>query len=277
MKNLHSLFKNIILLAAIASTPTKTQAVHQHVKTTGLVAAVLGASGIGRYFYMQNQYGNPPTETFKFFLEGLKPGNQVGTVMPCSKYLGQTLTAKLPYGTATKPLRFLDAGAGTGTVSAEILKYMGPHCSLDLVELEESLCAILREKFKDDKRVTVHCGSILDFNPGYTFNGIITTIPFNDPSFNLGFTQSIWEKFQSLSAKECIVSYVNYCFPPKLIKMCASVGLCKNRHKNMSEKNKYLDGLYVSNGFGQKIETRNYPDIRIRYFQFNNEEKDYND
>lgn len=269
------LLKHFAFTAALACliTPTTATSASRAVKTAGAVATATIVGGLGRYFYKQNEYGNPPLETLKFAWEGLKPGNKVGTIMPCSRYLGETLTAKLPTPVAGVTHRFLEAGAGTGTVSTEILKKMEQNDTLDLVELEESLCKILRDKFKDDKRVTVHCASILDFKPGYTYDAIVTTIPFNDAGISTPLVKHMWDTFIKLVKDDGVVSYVNYCFPPKFVALAAKVGLYKKTHAQMQATNGYLDKLHAQSGDGFTIEKRNYPDIRIRYFKFNKANK----
>lgn len=255
----HKIAKNIVLSGLLLCSVAQGALS----KKTAAVATAGAFAGLPiLYTAAQLACGNSLSEIGALFQQSFKHGTEIGTFAPCSRYLGKALVEKLPEPTDNKPRYFLEPGAGTGIVTGEFLNKMGPNDKLDVVELLEPLCTILKEKFKGDSRVTIHCCSILDFRPDYRYDGIATTLPFN--AFSIDFTQAIWNHLRSLLTEQGTLSCVNYRFFPEM--------RLKIQGKESANKLKavmdFLDDEHKKNGIGYKNVWRNVPPIRVRHFTF---------
>jgi len=105
-----------------------------------------------------------------------------GTPIPLSPYAAQEmLKSFIPEG--KEPCHFLEAGAGTGAITAQAVKILGPKDTLTLVELDPKLCGVLIARFGNDKRVKVYNSAIQDWKPlagePQKYDGLLSSIPFN--------------------------------------------------------------------------------------------------
>ena len=267
-KNLKKILLSLILaLYASSASGTGIDWQKRGIQTAKIAAGLALGSTLG-YVAAQLACGNSIQDMVLFALQGLKHPVEVGTIWPCSRYLGQALIAKFPKPQEKRAFKYLEAGAGTGIVSAQILKHMGPDDMLDLVEYLEPLCDILRDKFKEDIKKgrvrVIHC-SITDFNPDDLYEGydaIATTLPFN--AFDVGFVRQIWAQFLKLLAPGGSISCVNYRFFPTVRHYLEP----KKRATNLNDVGRFLDYLHANYGDGFSNVWRNVPPIRVRYFEF---------
>ena len=106
----------------------------------------------------------------------LRCSQVVGAVASTSSATAQALAAKIVY--SGKSRRILEVGAGTGSVTQELVKCLKPGDVLDLVELDKELADVLR-KFGNHAQVEVHHASITDWKPSYQYDAMVVSIPFN--------------------------------------------------------------------------------------------------
>jgi phospholipid N-methyltransferase len=71
----------------------------------------------------------------------------MGAILPSSRYLGQAGVSYLARRDPAQPVRVLEAGAGTGSFTREIVPLLRSGDTLDAVELNGSLVAHLRQRF----------------------------------------------------------------------------------------------------------------------------------
>lgn len=83
------------------------------------------------------------------------------------------------------PRRILEVGTGTGAVSAEIARHLGPQDRLVLYELHPEFAAFMRRRLAEDpvfarhrERIELREGDICDLDPAERFDTIVSTIPF---------------------------------------------------------------------------------------------------
>ncbi|MEM8495633.1 MAG: methyltransferase domain-containing protein [Planctomycetota bacterium] len=91
----------------------------------------------------------------------MKHGTRVASVAPSSRFLS---AATARFVDATKPQTIVELGAGTGPVTAEILRRMHPDSRLLALELDDDFAAVLRQRFGDDPRATLVTGSATDLD-----------------------------------------------------------------------------------------------------------------
>lgn len=138
----------------------------------------------------------------------LKNPAQVGEIAPMSEQTGMELAKFVGQASSDHPCNYLEAGGGCGAVSICIAKKLRPQDHLDVIEIDANMCEILRQRLKSFDNVTVHCCSILDWNPGFTYDGIVCTLPFN--SLGVQFAQATMKHFETLANSNCRLSYVEY-------------------------------------------------------------------
>lgn len=141
----------------------------------------------------------------------LKNPAEVGEIAPMSQIVGKELIKYVKNAGLDKESAgnyYLEAGGGCGAVSVCIAQALRPCDHLDVVEINPDMCVVLQERLKEFPNVTVHCCSILDWHPGYAYNGIISTLPFL--SLGIDFAQNAISFFQKSAAKNCVVSCVEY-------------------------------------------------------------------
>jgi phospholipid N-methyltransferase len=142
-------------------------------------------------------------------------------VVPSSEDLSLSITKLLKEYTEkrareeveNRPLKILEVGPGTGSFTEFIVQYMAKDDVLDLVECDESHCNTLRQKFKND--ASVHCEnvrvyhmSILDWNPEYEYDFIVSGLPFN--VFSTDMVAQILSNYSKWIKDGGVISYFEY-------------------------------------------------------------------
>ena len=143
-----------------------------------------------------------------FFEHFLRNPKSVGAVTALTDFVADSLLEPLRYNMSPEGRHILEAGAGMGNISRMILQLMGPKDRLDIVEIDLTCCDELRKRFGDDKRVKVHCGSILEWEPEYRYDFIVSTLPFN--SFTSPMVKQVLEHYRLISNPAGWVTYVEY-------------------------------------------------------------------
>lgn len=143
-----------------------------------------------------------------FFLHFLRNPKFVGAVAPLSQSVAKRLVKYFNFRKDGKPWKILEVGAGTGNVTSAIIEQLGPRDYLDVIEIDDSCVRLLKEKFDSDPRVHIHGLSVLDWQPDYKYDLIISTLPLN--SFSPSMVKEILEHYQVMSNEEGICTYVEY-------------------------------------------------------------------
>lgn len=152
---------------------------------------------------------NKLQEYFAIFVRFIQNPAQVGEIAPLSSAAAQKLAKflkEVPDNAEAK--NFLEVGGGCGAVSEMLAKSLRPQDTLTVIEICPKLSACLIKRLKGFSNVKVYCCSILDWNPGVVYDGIVSTLPFN--SLGIEFTQKVMKHFSQLAAEQCVLSYVEY-------------------------------------------------------------------
>lgn len=147
--------------------------------------------------------------TYKFFFKHfLRDPKNVGALVPLSQSVAEQLSKHLGLRSDDTPWRILEVGAGTGSITQTLVAQMKKQDRLDIVEIDTDCCSLLESKFRGDKRVSVHCQSILDWKPPYNYDFIVSTLPLN--SFPPEMVNKIFEHYMNISTNDAICTYVEY-------------------------------------------------------------------
>lgn len=109
----------------------------------------------------------------------------------------------------------LEVGPGTGCITREIAKLMGPHDKLDLIECNQNFVERLHLMLEKDPvmqkvadRVQIFTCYLQDFPTEQKYDRIISGLPLNN--FPVELVQEILAHFQKLSAPGAVVSWFEY-------------------------------------------------------------------
>ena len=152
-------------------------------------------------------------ESLYFFKQFQTNLHTVGAVLPTSPFAATAMASECARHRG--PKRILEVGAGTGAISAEIVKYLGPDDRLTLCEIEHDFVEFLRQRLDRDpnfkqvrSQIELAEKSVLDLPIDQKFDFIISAIPFNNcPA---AFVAAVFEHYRQLLKPGGVLSYIEY-------------------------------------------------------------------
>jgi phospholipid N-methyltransferase len=122
-------------------------------------------------------------DSFLFFREFCNRFETTGSMIPSSRFLARAITRPLSRRGGA-PLRVLECGPGTGAFTDEIVGYLKPQDSFDVVELNGSFVRSLKRRLAADGRwqavaglTTVHHLPLQKFQPTAPYDFVISGLP----------------------------------------------------------------------------------------------------
>ncbi|MBI1904268.1 MAG: methyltransferase domain-containing protein [Planctomycetia bacterium] len=144
-----------------------------------------------------------------------------GALAPSSRYLARALARFVRVDGSgngrlgSGPRRILEVGPGTGAVTREIVRRLGPDDTLDLVELNATFVEMLRRRLEHDKsfaavapRVRIIHDRVESLPLAPTYDVIISGLPLNN--FSRESVESILEALEALVKPGGTVSFFEY-------------------------------------------------------------------
>lgn len=130
------------------------------------------------------------SEFTTFFGEFRRTYDTTGAVAPSGRGLARALVE--PLSRHQFPARILEVGPGTGAVTREIVRYVGPDDRLDIVELNDRFVDMLRDRFvaePDFQKVAAQSEifhmAVQDLPADASYDYIVCGLPFNNFSADL--------------------------------------------------------------------------------------------
>lgn len=148
----------------------------------------------------------PKSSLRAFVKESVKNLKEKGALTPTSRYTGQEAVCTMRQGRG--PKRILEVGAGIGNITELIVQELCEDDTLDVIEIDPVYCDVLREKFKAYPNVTIHNMDFTKFNPGYTYDHIISTVPHT--SLPTEVVKAILQQYITLIKDRGTITYVEY-------------------------------------------------------------------
>ncbi|MEX0848719.1 MAG: methyltransferase [Candidatus Dependentiae bacterium] len=155
--------------------------------------------------YGYDFYGN-----YLFFKQSMHDMRKIGAIMPTSRSAANELVRPLSFKVGARNI--LEVGAGTGAITEVIIAQLTPEDRFDIIEIDPALCQILHKKFGHLAHVHINSMSIEQWNPGYTYDVIISTIPLTNLAIE--DIETIFNHFQYLAAPGAVFSYLEYMSAP---------------------------------------------------------------
>lgn len=155
-------------------------------------------------------------ETLTFFRELPQRFSQIGMVMPSSPSLARSMVR--PIKRASQPVAILEVGPGTGPVTKQILKNMGPEDSLLVCEINRAFLKSLKKRLARNpdfcfhrKRVRFFLGPVQELakrNLKGKFDVIVSSLPFSN--FTPELVEEILCLYQELLSDKGTLTFYEY-------------------------------------------------------------------
>lgn len=176
-----------------------------------------------------------------FLKEFTKSFNQTGSIIPSSVALAKVMVRSLEE--STKALRILEVGAGTGSVTKQILKMMKPVDNLTICEINPKFVEILKDNLiksdyflKNQQRISIVQAPVQDFGSDIRkFDLIISSLPF--ANFGPELVQDILDCYKRMLMDDGQVVFFQYIGLKKIVRLFASEGT----KRRVAEVEKVLD------------------------------------
>ncbi len=194
----------------------------------------------------------------------------VGAVLPSSSDLGRAGAAYLAEQRHLyqRPVRVLEAGAGTGSFTKEIVPLLQPGDSFDVAEINPMLIACLQQRFKqepafqaNDATINLVATDLLRFPFRTQYDYIISSLPLTN------FPPKMVKEFLTLMIDHLkpggVFSYVKYIF---IGQFKYALGGPAIRAK-MNETQAILDQFATQYQIERRVVLRNVPPTWVHYWR----------
>ena len=213
------------------------------------------------------------SESRAFFSAFLKSPSKVASIIPSSRFLSRAMCKYTD--SLEQPVRILELGAGTGPVTEQIVAKMKEDDVLDVIEINPELSKVLEQKFGHLPNVRILCMSMLDWEPPYKYDFVVSTMPHN--TFEPDFVRLILKGYERLIKPGGVISYVELAVLSRLKKTFA-FGESRLRINEISQ---IMNDFREKYGFDRDTVLLNAPPahaFHLRMFDefFNDPEMDYN-
>jgi phospholipid N-methyltransferase len=144
----------------------------------------------------------------------------VGAILPSSRYLGRAVTSYLAQKQGQ--VRVLEAGAGTGPFTREIVPLLQPGDILDAVELNSKLIDTLTLRFEQEPEfqtpeaveVNLIADDVRNVAKNHQYDYIVFSLPLTN--FPPSLVQEILDLMMAQLKPGGVFSYVHYIFVSRL-------------------------------------------------------------
>jgi phospholipid N-methyltransferase len=153
------------------------------------------------------------TQCRQFYKEFRRTFGTTGSILPSSRNLARAMV--WPFRRRHSPARVLEVGAGTGAVTAEILRHMEPGDHLDIVEINSQFVDVLRRRFATEPLFQAHSpqtrvihAPLQDVVGDGVYDFMISGLPLNN--FPISQVRDIFHAYQRLLKRGGTLSYFEY-------------------------------------------------------------------
>lgn len=191
--------------------------------------------------------------------------SRLGTPFVMSPFVAKQLLIHVGNQTSNVSCKYLEVGAGTGAMTDYLIKKLRPQDELHLVEIDEELSKVLRQKYEKIKNVFVHHASIQEWqHTSKDFDVIISTIPLNSLSKKEQVTE-IFKAYTNFLKSEGIISFGEY-VGTSTIRNWILFGEAKGAFQELQ---KVKATFFKENSIETKIVYANLPPARIIHCKIN--------
>ncbi len=213
----------------------------------------------------------PSSNQKLFFQQFIDDFFHMGAIMPSSRYLGQAGVAYLAQKQG--PVRVLEAGAGTGSFTREIVPLLEAGDVLDVVEISSGLTACLKQRFETDPDFQAKPGvevNLINADIRSIASGQYDFIVFSLPLTNFppDLVQEILNLMMARLKPGGVFSYVKYIFISRLKYLFSGAATKAKMDANQA----IIDNLAGQYLFDQRAVLINVPPTWVYYWKTMNNE-----
>ena len=150
-----------------------------------------------------------------FLREAVLALKTTGALFPASRWAAQAMVQPLLPEARERPLRILELGAGTGSVTLRILEQMRPADQLTLCEISPRFMEILKDELERSPRfaevraqVFFERCAVQDLPEREGFDVIVCALPFLN--FDRATVEEIFRKVRRVSHADTLMTYYEY-------------------------------------------------------------------
>jgi phosphatidylethanolamine/phosphatidyl-N-methylethanolamine N-methyltransferase len=202
-----------------------------------------------------------------FWREFRRTFHTTGAVLPSGKNLCRALASQV--GRDSIPRRVLEVGPGTGAVTTEIIRRLGPDDCLDLVELNPRFAQTLRDRLANEaswKRVASRARvlemPIEQLPTDEKYECIVSGLPLNN--FSCDFVASVLSHFHELAGEGCTLSFFEYVAIRKVKALVSSTG----ERERLNGIGKMLQEEFDNWEFNRQCVLANVPPAWVHHLRF---------
>ena len=191
------------------------------------------------------------------FIKNLR---KTGAIAPSSKYLARDFTKVLSLrrdGEEETPIRILEIGPGTGSLTKLIIPALRPQDHFDIVELNRDFYRMIRWKYRHQENVYTHHSNILDFEPDEPYDFIFSSLPYEGIPRDV--SREIWQKKLNMCKPGSYITYYKYInikrFRCKFEKEVVSRYCCKEKLVLRNLPPAYLYILHIEGHIVEQSQT----------------------
>jgi phosphatidylethanolamine/phosphatidyl-N-methylethanolamine N-methyltransferase len=148
-----------------------------------------------------------------FLRESRRHFRDTGALLPSSRFLAQALVSELKKRRNSS--RILEVGPGTGSVTAQILRWLRPGDRLELVEVNSHFVSLLRRRFEEDRKfrrfrdqVRIIHAAVEQLPGREHYDYIVSGLPLNN--FPVQQVREIYQIYSRLLRSGGTLSYYEY-------------------------------------------------------------------
>jgi len=212
----------------------------------GGVCIIIGLSMFG---------GRSLAESVTFLWRFAQQPQHVGAIAPSSQALAAALIRHFP---DTRKRVLLEVGAGTGAVTDILITRLRDDDHLDVIEIDEELAEGLLQKYRHISNVHVHRCSIIEWNPQYHYDAIVSGIPFN--AMQLKDVQEIFARYYDMIKICGVISYFSYAGLPHLKRVLL---MGRDERKDFAGIQQFLKKQQKRYGFAHDLVYANLPPAEV--------------
>lgn len=209
------------------------------------------------------------TQSLRFFKRYLNDPRTVGAIAPSSPGLSRALCG--PFRARQKPARVLEVGAGTGSVTKQIARYIGPEDHLDVCEINPVFADILEREVLTrpglregvaEGRVRLLKQPVQELTEVEPYDYVLSGLPFT--SFDLEDVEEIFDVIRRCLKPDGVFSYFEY-VALRRASLALAVGKKRQRVRSVSS---YMNKTIRNHQFDRRTVLRNLPPAHARHLRF---------
>jgi phospholipid N-methyltransferase len=206
-------------------------------------------------------------ECKQFYRQFREQYHTTGSILPSSRALARAMTR--PMRRAKPPRRILEVGAGTGAVTAEIVRQLRRGDQFDIVEINADFVAYLGQRFSEEpdfrrrraQSRIMHCP--LQEVPGeHGYDFMISGLPLNN--FSLDLVEDIYHSYERLLKPGGTLT----CFEYVWIRAMKMPFVSASEQTRLVKLTQYLQAKIRRYQIGEEIVFLNVPPAVARHLRF---------